>query len=139
MTDHGVEPENFQALTGYRIAEWRAGFAVVEMMVSRRHGNRSGSLHGGMATTLLDVACARAATFSDDPDKPLYVATLSLTVNFLRPISSGLVRAIGRTMDGGRRIITCRGELLNEKDKPIAVCQGVFRYRDGSEAPRKHA
>jgi uncharacterized protein (TIGR00369 family) len=130
------EPESFEAMAGYRITEWREGFAIVELVVSKRHGNRSGTLHGGMATTLLDVACARAATFSADPEKPRFVATLSLSINFLKPAGAGLICATGQTVSGGRRILTCRGELMDEKHRLIAVCQGVFRYRDGSEGAR---
>ncbi len=86
------EAENFQALAGYNVVEWTDGMATVEMVVSRKHGNRSGFLHGGMVTTLLDTACARAVTWAPDGQPRRCVSTVSITVNFLRPASSGLVQ-----------------------------------------------
>jgi uncharacterized protein (TIGR00369 family) len=128
-----TEPENFQQLTGFRIVEWREGFALLELDLLRKHGNRRGVLHGGMATTLLDTACARALSWAPPDAPPRFVSTLSLTVNFLRPVDTGRVRAIGRTLPGGRRIVTCNGELLDAQDHIIAVCQGVFQRQDKRE------
>ncbi len=124
------EPENFQALAGYEVAEWTDGMAAVEMTVSRKHGNRSGFMHGGMITSLLDVACARALTWSPEGAPRRYVSTLSITVNFLKPGGAGRVRAVGRALPGGRRVVTCHGELTDAAGRLIAVCQGVFQRRE---------
>ena len=43
-------------LMGYRLTEWSAERAVVELVVGPQHLNRSGVLHGGVLATLLDSA-----------------------------------------------------------------------------------
>jgi uncharacterized protein (TIGR00369 family) len=124
------EAENFESLAGYEIVQWADGHAAVELDVSRKHRNRSGNLHGGMTTSLLDVACARALTWAAEGEPPRYVSTLSITVNFLRPAGPGRVRAVGRALPGGRRVVTCHGELTDASGQIIAVCQGVFQRRE---------
>ena len=128
MTD-AAEPQDFQTLTGFEVIEWTDGMAVVELDVSPRHRNRSGGLHGGMVTSLLDVACARALTWSAEGEPPRFVATLSITVNFLRTAGPGRVRAVGRALPGGQRVVTCHGELTDADGQIVAVCQGVFQRR----------
>ncbi len=124
-----TEAQDFQTLTGFEVVEWTDGMAVVELDVSPKHRNRSGGLHGGMTTSLLDVACARALTWSAEGEPPRFVSTLSITVNFLRPAGPGRVRAVGRALPGGRRVVTCHGELTDADGHIVAVCQGVFQLR----------
>ena len=129
MTDASEAPD-FQTLAGYDVVEWTDGMAAVEMDVSARHSNRSGTLHGGMTTSLLDVACARALTWAAEGAPPRFVSTLSITVNFLRRAGPGRVRAVGRALPGGRRVVTCHGELTDAEGHVVAVCQGVFQRRE---------
>ena len=42
-------------------------------------------------------------------------------------------RAIGRLLSGGRRIVTCQGELLDAEGALVAACQGVFQRRERVE------
>ena len=61
--------------------------------------------------------------------------TLSLTTNFIGQVRSGLLRTIARKGPGGTRIFTCTGETLGPHGAVLAMAQGVFRYRSGSERP----
>ena len=124
------EAEDFRSLTGFDVTEWTDGMAAVELTVSRKHRNRSGSLHGGVMATLLDVACARALTWSPEGAPKRYVSTVSITVNFLKPGGPGRIRAVGRMQPGGKRLVTCQGELTDASGAVLAVCQGVFQRRE---------
>jgi uncharacterized protein (TIGR00369 family) len=125
----------FQNLLGYRLAEWREDHAVVEMAIAPKHLNRNGVLHGGVAVTLLDTACGFAGTFCPIPGRRRSTMTLSLTTSFTGQTSAGVLRAVARKVAGGTRIYTCAGELIDEQGRIIAVAQGTFRYRTGSEKP----
>jgi uncharacterized protein (TIGR00369 family) len=120
-------------LMGYRLTEWSAERAVVELVVGPQHLNRSGVLHGGVLATLLDSALGFAGCWCPHPGRYRSAVTLSLTTNYIGQVRSGLVRTIARKGPGGSRIYTCTGETLGEDGAIIAMAQGVFRYRSGSE------
>ena len=48
----------FAADAGCRIAEYRQGYAKVQMTVTERHLNAGGTCQGGAIFTLADLACA---------------------------------------------------------------------------------
>ena len=66
-------------MLGYRTAEWREGYAVVELALQPHHLNGHGTVHGGMHATILDVALGHAARWCPVPGNERHVVTLSLT------------------------------------------------------------
>lgn len=131
----GEPPSGFQELLGYRLAEWSDGHSLLELAVDRRHCNRAGFVHGGVVATLIDTACGFAATFCPHPGRVRRVVTLQLTSSFTGQARHGLIRAIGRRKAGGSRIVFCTAEVLDEAGTLIAMGEGSFRYRSGSESP----
>lgn len=123
----------FQALIGYRIVEWSDSLAIVELAVGPQHLNRSEVLHGGVLTTLIDTVCGYAGCYCPVPGRVRRAVTLSLTTNFTGQVGDGLLRAVGRKQTGGRRIFYCSGEVFGADGALVAVGQGTFRYRSGSE------
>lgn len=123
----------FQELIGYRIVEWSEGLAIVELVVGPQHLNRSGVLHGGVLTTLIDTVCGYAGCYCAVPGRVRRAVTLSLTTNFTGQVGGGLLTAIGRKQTGGQRIFYCSGEVFDADGALVAVGQGTFRYRSGSE------
>jgi uncharacterized protein (TIGR00369 family) len=131
LTDE--EPSGFQRLLGYRLVEWGEGHAALELDVEARHLNRAGVLHGGVLTTLIDTACGFAGTWTGEPGRRRLTVTLSLTTSFTGQVTTGTVRAVGRKVGGGRKIYACTAEVFGPDGAVIAVGQGSFRYRPGSE------
>lgn len=127
------DPTGFRGLVGYRLVEWREGEAVVELDLSDDHRNRAGVLHGGAIASMLDTACGYAATWSGDPERPRFCVTLSLTVSFTGQVAKGRIRARGIVKGGGRKIVFCTAELRDEAGNLVAMGEGSFRYRSGSE------
>ena len=72
-----------------------------------------GSVHGGVAATLLDscMSCAVQTTM----EARLAYTTLEIKVNMVRPITdkTGPVRAEGRSLYTGRRSATAEGKILD--------------------------
>jgi len=132
----GEPPSGFQELLGYRLARWEEGLAEMEMTIDRRHLNRAGVLHGGVLTTLLDTAMGFSATFCPLPGRVRRVVTLSLATSFLGQGRHGTLVATGRLRGGGRKIVSCTGEVrLRETGAVLAAAEGMFKYRTGSEHP----
>lgn len=123
-----------QRTLGFRISEWEDGRAVVEMPITEAHLNRSGILHGGMLTTLLDTAMGHCGIYCPYPGRVRKCITLSMTTSFTGQASGGVIRAIGTRRAGGSRIYTASGEVVDEQGNVLAIGEGTFRLRSGSES-----
>lgn len=132
MTDRSA----FNDMVGIRWVSWTDGEAVAEVELRPELLNRSGSLHGGVMCTLLDTVCARAGCWMPAGQVQRRCTTVSLTTNFLRGASSGVIRATGRLRPGaGTQIFTAVGELADAEGRLLALAQGTFRYRSRPAAP----
>jgi uncharacterized protein (TIGR00369 family) len=105
---------------GFRLAEVAPGFALFTMTPEYRHYNPIGTVHGGVAATLLD-SCMSCAV-QTNLEKGLGYITLELKVNMVRPITdaTGQVRAEGRSLYVGRRSATAEGKILDAKGTLLA-------------------
>lgn len=123
-------PSGFQNLIGYRLLEWHEGLAVIELDVVPAHLNSIGAVHGGVPMTLVDVACTYAGCYCAEPDRRRRAITLTLSTNFLKPVSGGKLKGVGRKQGGGCRIFFARGEIFDDQNELIATGEGTFRYID---------
>ncbi len=108
----GSLPLNTMAKTlGYDIVEVEEGRVVIAAMPSPDHMNPNGTIHGGVAATLLD-SCMGLAVRTLLP-KGVGSTTLEFKMSFLRPITSesGLLRAEGKVLMVGRRTGLAEGRL----------------------------
>ena len=107
-------------LLSFHLAEVENGHAVFEGLPEFRHCNPIGSVHGGIAATLLDSAlgCAIFSTLH----KGDTWTTLELKLNFVRPMTkdTGPVRAEGRIIHRGRTVATSEGDLKDRAGKLYA-------------------
>ena len=118
--DGELPPPPISQLMGFHGVEFEHGRAVFEMTPGPEHYNPIGSVHGGIALTLLDSAmgCAVHTTL---PAGVGYT-TLEVKTNFVRPITAetGLIRCEGTVVHGGSRIATAEGKLVDAAGKLLA-------------------
>lgn len=126
-------PSGFQDLLGYRLTDWQDGCAELSLDVAARHMNRAGVVHGGVLTTLIDTACGFSATWCPIEGRVRRVVTLSLTTSFTGQARHGILRSVGRMRGGGTKVVFCSAEVLDQDGRLIAMGEGTFRYRSGSE------
>ncbi|MCG8356939.1 MAG: PaaI family thioesterase [Kiloniellales bacterium] len=127
----------FADLIGYELATWRADYAEVTLAVTEKHMNRSGVLHGGVLTTLLDSVCGYAGTYCAAPGRVRRAFTLSLNSHFVGTVEAGArLTAVGRKTGGGQRIFFSRAEVHDQDGRLIGQGEGVFRYRGASGDPK---
>jgi uncharacterized protein (TIGR00369 family) len=83
------------------------------------HGR--GILHGGAISTLLDTAMAWAALSVLDEGRGC--TTTHLSVDFVRPApaGSGQIRAEGRVINAGRRVLLLEAKATNSAGKLVAM------------------
>jgi len=84
-----------------------------------------GTAHGGAIAGLLDAAMALAilAVLPDGEG----CATVELKLNHTGPVPPGRLRAWGRVLHQGRRIVVAAAEARREEDGMVACAQGTFQ------------
>ncbi len=118
----------FANLLGFRIVDWRADEARLELPDSIETRNAAGAIHGGAIAALVDMAGSMAGCFSADPLMRRKVVTLSLSVNFVGPAHSGSLYAQGRRRGGGKAVYMSTVEVTDAGGDLVATGHGVFKY-----------
>jgi uncharacterized protein (TIGR00369 family) len=105
---------------GFILAEANPGFVLFTMTPDFKHYNPIGTVHGGVASTLLD-SCMSCAV-QTHLEKGTGYTTLELKVNLVRPITdkTGPVRAEGRSLYVGRRSGTAEGRIVDANGTLLA-------------------
>jgi uncharacterized protein (TIGR00369 family) len=118
---NGTLPLNTMAETlDYDVAEGVKGRVVVTCKPNDTHLNPFGTVHGGLAATLLDT-CMGLAVLSS-LDKGAGQTTLEFKISLLRPITpeTGLIKAEGILLSCGRRIGTAEGRVTDCQGRLLA-------------------
>lgn len=104
-------------MTDFRVER---GSVSVDLPASEFHYNPLGGVHGGVISTLLDTAaaCSVHSTLAVGEG----YTSLDLTVKFLRPVTveSGLLTAVGKVVQRGRRTALAEAQLFDERGKLLA-------------------
>lgn len=129
-----LPPPPISQLLGYTISEVETGRAVFELEPAEYHYNPIGSVHGGVASTILDSAMA-CAIHTSLPAGKVYT-TLEFKVNFIRPITvqAGVVRCEARTIHVGNRIGTAQAKILDARDRLYAHAVTTCLIFDAAES-----
>src|SRR5205823_11712245 len=115
-----LSPPPIAVLIGMTVTEVSEGRVVFTAEPAEYHYNPLGTVHGGIAATLLDSAMG-CAVQSLLPVGTGYT-TLEIKVNYVRPISSatGTVTCEGKIIHLGGRIATAEAHLTDATGKLYA-------------------
>lgn len=117
----GTLPLNMIAKTlGYDVTEAADGRVVITAEPNDSHLNPAGTVHGGLAATLLD-SCMGLAVQST-LEQGVSQTTPEFKISLLRPITpaTGLITAEGVVMSRGRRIGTAEGRITDGNGRLLA-------------------
>lgn len=117
----GSLPLNSMAKTlGYDIVEASTGRVVVTAHPGDAHLNPAGTVHGGLAATLLDTCMGLAV--QTQVAKGFGSTTLEFKISLVRPVTpeTGPVRAEGLVLTSGQRIGTAEGRLTDLQGRLLA-------------------
>ena len=117
----GTLPLNTMAETlGYDVSEAASGRVVVTAVPDRGHLNPAGTVHGGLAATMLD-SCMGLAIHST-LEKSVGSTTLEFKISLLRPITpeTGSIKAEGVVLSCGRRVGTAEGRITDRQGRLLA-------------------
>src|SRR6516165_12007733 len=103
----GALPLNTIAQTlGYDVVEAESGRVVITLVPTGAHLNPAGTVHGGLAATLLDSCMGLA--IQSTLEKGVSQTTLEFKISLTRPITpdTGEIKAEGIVLTRGRRVGT---------------------------------
>ncbi len=120
MQNGEIPPPPIAVLMNMNVAEIEEGRVVFTVEPAEYHYNPIGTVHGGLAATLLDSAlgCAIQTTL---PAGVGYT-TLEIKVNYIRSMTSntGTVYSEGKVIYTGGRIATAEGRITDASGKLYA-------------------
>ena len=99
---------------GVRLLQVRPGLCEVALSYSERITQQQGGFHGGAIGALADIAGGYAGLTM--APEGMEVSTVEYKINFLAAFDGGELRAIGRVVKAGRRIIVTSAEVLHLAD-----------------------
>ncbi len=117
----GTLPLNTMAQTlGYDVSEAAKGRVVVTAVPDATQLNPAGTVHGGLAATILDT-CMGLAIHST-LEKGVGSTTLEFKISLLRPITpeTGPIKAEGVVLNCGRRVGTAEGRVTDQQGRLLA-------------------
>jgi len=105
---------------GYDVVAAEKGRVLVAVEPTDEHLNPAGTVHGGLAATLLD-SCMGLAVQST-LEKGFAQTTVEFKISLMRPITpaTGRITAEGRVLNCGRRVGTAEGRLTDDTGRLLA-------------------
>jgi len=132
MTNSPAFVNPFLDRMGIQLTKWEEGTAEFQMPIQTWHMNRQGALQGGVVSTLIDAACGYAGMFAPPGSPEIHGVTITLNVNFVSGVSSGVLHVTGKKIGGGRKIFFSEAQVFTQDGVLIASGQASFKYRTAS-------
>ena len=125
-------PPPIATLLGFTLTAVNEGTATIELKVDERLANPMGTLHGGALCDIADAAMgmAWASTLGEGET----FTTLELKINFLKPVWSGTLRAVGRVVKGGHTVGLLECDVLDDKEGLVARASSTCMTLRGAPA-----
>ena len=122
-------------LLGFEI-EYVDDSCIVAFEVADFMFNPQGTLHGGLICTAMDVSMGHLLNHTQGPG-----ITLEMKTQFVRPVTGGRVRAIGRAIRRGAGISFVESRFLDHEGELAAFATATWKSlprpaAQGSDGPR---
>jgi uncharacterized protein (TIGR00369 family) len=99
------------------------GKAEVRLTTREEFFHAARAVHGSVYFRALDDAAFFAV---NSRIREVLVLTVSFTVHFARPVTSGELRAVGRVLHGGGRLFLAEADLVDDHGALLGHGSGVF-------------
>ena len=97
--------------------------AEITLPVQDKYFHGANAIHGAVYFKLLDDAAyfAVASVVRD-----VFIVTSSFQLNLLRPVTGGVVKAVGKLRSQSKHLFVAEATLYNERGKEVAFGTGQF-------------
>ena len=130
MTDEEHYRKLERAYAGAPVSQWYGSTvsvadsrAEVRFAIRPEFHHAAHAVHGSVYFRALDDAAFFAV---NSRVRDVFVLTVSFTVHFAGPVSSGEMRATGRILHGGGRLFMAESTLVNDAGEVLGHGSGVF-------------
>lgn len=97
--------------------------AIITLEIAPKYFHALGAMHGSVYFKLLDDAAFFAV---NSIVQDVFVLTTNYNINIVRPVSKGLIKAIGTVKFSSRNLWIAESTLYDEKGRTIAFGTGHF-------------
>jgi uncharacterized protein (TIGR00369 family) len=120
LVDRSLPLNSLAETLGYDITQASNGRVVATAKPGSAHLNPAGTVHGGVAATLLDSCMGLA--IQSTLEKGLSQTTLEFKISLVRAITpdTGVITAEGIVLSRGRRIGTAEGRITDLEGRLLA-------------------
>ncbi|MCF8030100.1 MAG: PaaI family thioesterase [Desulfohalobiaceae bacterium] len=118
----------FAVHIGCHVTRMEEGYAEAQTELEDYHKNGLGMAHGGVIYSLADLAFAAASNSRRET-----AVSINATISYMRPITSGLIRAEARETASNRKLATYIVTVYDQQDTACAVFQGTV-FKKGANA-----
>lgn len=115
----------FEQLLGIEIVEARNGHSLLTMPFVRQLAQGAGLAHGGAMVTLADTAVAMAIKSLVPPGSRF--GTISLTSEFLAPVTQGVLTAKAEVTPLEDRLIQGNSTVIDENHREVLKFSAQFK------------
>jgi uncharacterized protein (TIGR00369 family) len=118
IIDGEAPPPPVAELIGFRMLAAEPGRVTFELEAEPRHSSPPGTLHGGVLCDVADAAmgCATLSLLEDG----VQFATVELKINFLKPVWTGRLTAVGAVIKQGRTLTLCECRVTDDGGSLVA-------------------
>ena len=122
-------------LIGFDIVELGDGRAIGSLQAGPQHANPMGTLHGGVLCDIADAAMGMAFASTLAPDESF--TTISLSINFFRPVWQSLLRAEAHVVNRGKTVGYLECEVTDQEGKRVAKASSTCFVLRGESAKER--
>ena len=122
-------------LIGFGVQKIGDGHAVSFMKSGPQHANPMGTLHGGVMCDLADAAMGMAFASTLAPEESF--TTISLSINFFRPVWQSALRAEAQVTNRGKNVGYVECEVKDGDGKLVARANSTCFVLRGEDAKRR--
>ena len=117
--EQNVDNTLFKTL-GIYVESYEPGSVTVALNADERHHQPLGFVHGGVYVLLAESAASIAAALAVDLNK-YNILGMEINANHLRPIKTGIIRAIASLVYHGGTSIIVRIDVKDDNDNLLSV------------------
>jgi 1,4-dihydroxy-2-naphthoyl-CoA hydrolase len=132
MPDVTLPPSPFDALLGTEWISSDPDRAVARLAMKDEHRQPMGIMHGGVMGSLVESLCSMATATAVVPENKVAMGQ-SISVNLLRPVSSGGIEIEATAIHRGRMSWVWRATIKDFEGRTCALAQMTMAVRDAPE------
>ncbi len=119
-------------LIGFQVEEVGGGRAVASLQAGPQHANPMGTLHGGVLCDVADAAMGMAFATTLAPEETF--TTMTLSINFFRPVWQARLRAEARVVNRGKTVGYVECDVIDQDGKAVAKAHSTCTVLRGDRA-----